>query len=399
MTRTLPRGLDALEVAGRRVLCRVDFNVPLQDGAISDDTRIRAALPTITLLCERGARVILCAHLGRPKGKPDPAASLEPVRKHLADLLGGPVAWAGDCVGPVAEQAVGELRDGDVLLLENLRFHAGETANDPEFAAALAQLADVYVDDAFGAAHRAHASTEGVAHLLPSAAGLLLRRELEALGGLLDDPEHPFVVIAGGVKVADKIGVLETLAERADAILIGGAMAFTFAAADGLAIGDSLHEDEQGQAEALRARSACAEHDCELSLPTDVVTGALVLGRHRGHGAALRVDPARLDGPRHRAADRSRLRAADRDRPHGLLERADGGLRACPVRRRHAGRGRGRRACPGHTVVGGGDSVAAVTQAGLADRIDHVSTGGGAGLELLEGHVLPGVAAIPPEES
>jgi phosphoglycerate kinase len=398
VTRPLPRGLDALEVAGRRVLCRVDFNVPLQDGAISDDTRIRAALPTIALLCERGARVILCAHLGRPKGKPDPAASLQPVREHLADLLGRPVAWAGDCIGPVAEQAVADLRDGDVLLLENLRFHAGETANEPAFAAALAQLADVYVNDAFGAAHRAHASTEGVAHLLPSAAGLLLRRELEALGGLLDSPEQPFVVIAGGFKVADKIGVLETLAERADAILIGGAMAFTFAAADGLAIGDSLHEDEQGQAEALRARSACAEHDCELSLPTDVVTG-----RSFSADTEVTVQPFAwiqpgwmgLDiGPQTAAAYARRIATARTvfwNGPMGAFELAPfaDGTRA--VAEAVA-------ACPGHTVVGGGDSVAAVTQAGLADRIDHVSTGGGAGLELLEGHVLPGVAAIPPEE-
>ena len=398
MTRTLPRGLDALEVAGRRVLCRVDFNVPLRDGVISDDTRIRAALPTIVALRERGARVILCAHLGRPNGKRDPAASLEPVREHLAGLLGVPVAWSGDCVGEVAGRAVAELRDGDVLLLENLRFHAGETANDPEFAAALARLADDYVDDAFGAAHRAHASTEGVAHLLPSAAGLLLRRELEVLGGLLDAPERPFVVIAGGVKVADKIGVLETLAERADAILIGGAMAFTFAAADGLAIGDSLHEDEQGQAEARRARAACAVHDCELALPTDAVTG-----REFSADTEVMVQPFAwiqpgwigLDiGPRTAAAFAERIAGARTvfwNGPMGAFELAPFAAGTRAVAEAVA-------ACPGHTVVGGGDSVAAVTQAGLADRIDHVSTGGGAGLELLEGHVLPGVAAIPPEE-
>ena len=397
MTRTLPRGLDALDVAGRRVLCRVDFNVPLHDGEITDDTRIRAALPTIAALRERGARVILCAHLGRPKGAPDPAASLEPVRDHLAGLLDGPVGFCGDCVGEVAERAAGELRDGDVLLLENVRFHAGETANDPAFAAALAQLADVYVNDAFGAAHRAHASTEGVAHLLPAAAGLLLRRELEALGGLLDAPERPFVVISGGVKVADKIGVLESLAASADAILIGGAMAFTFAAADGLAIGDSLHEDEEGQAEARRAREACAEHGCELSLPVDVVCG-------RGFSADTEVDVQPfgwiqpgwmgLDiGPEASDAYAQRIATARTvfwNGPMGAFELApfaDGTLAVAEAVA----------ACQGHTVVGGGDSVAAVTQAGLADRIDHVSTGGGAGLELLEGRVLPGVAAIPPE--
>jgi phosphoglycerate kinase len=381
------------------VLCRVDFNVPLHDGRITDDTRIRAALPTIAALRERAARVILCAHLGRPKGRRDPSASLEPVREHLSSLLGSPVAWAEDCVGEVAERAVAQLGDGDVLLLENVRFHAGETANDPAFAAALAQLADVYVNDAFGAAHRAHASTEGVAHLLPSAAGLLLRRELEALGGLLDAPERPFVVIAGGVKVADKIGVLETLAERADVILIGGAMAFTFAAADGLAIGDSLHEGEEGQAEALRARAACAAHDCELALPVDVVAG-----REPEADSEVDVQPfgwiqpgwMGLDiGPKTSAAYTARIAKARTvfwNGPMGAFELEPFAKGTLAVAEAVAN-------CPGHTVVGGGDSVAALTQAGLADRIDHVSTGGGAGLELLEGHVLPGVAAIPPESS
>jgi phosphoglycerate kinase len=398
VTRVLPRGLDALDVSGRRVLCRVDFNVPLQGGAISDDTRIRAALPTIAVLRERGARVILCAHLGRPKGRPDPAASLAPVRAHLAGLLGIAVAWSGDCIGAVAELAVAELGDGDVLLLENLRFHAGETANDPDFAAALAHLAELYVNDAFGAAHRAHASTEGVAHLLPAAAGLLLRSELEALGGLLDAPARPFVVIAGGVKVADKIGALESLAATADTILIGGAMAFTFGAADGLAIGDSLHEGEEGQAEARRARAAAAAHDCALALPVDVVAG-----REFSADTEVDVQPfgwiqpgwMGLDiGPKSAAAYAQRIAEASTvfwNGPMGAfeLEPFAGGTLA--VAEAVA-------ACPGHTVVGGGDSVAAVTQAGLADRIDHVSTGGGAGLELLEGHVLPGVAAIPPEE-
>jgi phosphoglycerate kinase len=397
VTRTLPRGLGALELAGRRVLCRVDFNVPLKDAVIGDDTRIRAALPTIRALREAGARVILCAHLGRPKGTPDPSASLAPVRERLAELLGAPVAFARDCIGEVAEHAVEELREGDVLLLENVRFHAGETANEPEFAAALAHLADVYVNDAFGAAHRAHASTEGVAHLLPAAAGLLLRSELEALGGLLDAPEHPFVVIAGGVKVADKIGVLEQLAETADAILIGGAMAFTFAVADGLGVGDSLHEDEGGQAEARRAQAACKAHDCELLLPVDIVAG-------RGFAADTEVSTMPFDalqpgwmgldiGPRSAAAYAQRIAGARTvfwNGPMGAFELPPFAAGTRAVAEAVAD-------CPGHTVVGGGDSVAAVTQAGLADRIDHVSTGGGAGLELLEGHVLPGVAAIPTE--
>ena len=397
MTRTLPRGIEALELAGRRVLCRVDFNVPIKDGVIGDDTRIRAALPTIRALREADARVVLCSHLGRPKGAPDPAASLAPVRARLAELLGIPVAFAADCVGEVAESAVEELRDGDVLLLENVRFHAGETANEPAFAAALARLADCYVNDAFGAAHRAHASTEGVAHLLPSAAGLLLRRELEALGGLLDAPEHPFVVIAGGVKVADKIGVLESLAETADAILIGGAMAFTFAVADGLAVGDSLHEDEGGQAEARRAQEACARHDCELLLPVDIVAGRAFSADTEvavQPFAAIQPGWMGLDiGPASAVAYAQRIATARTvfwNGPMGAFEMAPFAAGTRAVAEAVA-------ACPGHTVVGGGDSVAAVTQAGLADRIDHVSTGGGAGLELLEGHVLPGVAAIPTE--
>ena len=398
MTRALPRGLDALDVGGRRILCRVDFNVPIRDGAITDDTRIRAALPTIAALRERRARVILCAHLGRPKGRPDPSASLAPVRERLASLLGGPVGWAADCIGEVAEQAAAQMRDGDVLLLENVRFHAGETANDPAFAAALASLAEAYVDDAFGAAHRAHASTEGVAHLLPAAAGLLLRRELQELGGLLDAPERPFVVIAGGVKVADKIGVLESLAERADSILIGGAMAFTFAAADDLAIGESLHEGEDGQAEARRARAACAAHGCELLLPDDVVAGRELSAESEADVQPFGwIQPGWMGldiGPRTALAYASRIATARTvfwNGPMGAFELPPFAAGTLAVAQAVAD-------CPGHTVVGGGDSVAAVTQAGLADCIDHVSTGGGAGLELLEGHVLPGVAAIPSEE-
>jgi phosphoglycerate kinase len=302
-------------------------------------------------------------------------------------------------VGEAAERAAAELGDGDVLLLENVRFHPGETVNEPAFAAALARLADAYVDDAFGAAHRAHASTEGVAHLLPAAAGLLLRRELEALGGLLDAPERPFVVIAGGVKVADKIGALESLAASADSILIGGAMAFTFAAADDLAIGDSLHEGEEGQAESRRARAAAAQHDCELVLPVDVVAG-----REFSADSEVQVQPFAwiqpgwmgLDiGPKTAAAYAQRIAVARTvfwNGPMGAFELAPFAAGTRAVAEAVA-------ACPGYTVVGGGDSVAAVTQAGLADRIDHVSTGGGAGLELLEGHVLPGVAEIPAEES
>ena len=394
---SLPRGIDALDVGGRRVLLRADLNVPLEDGRIADDTRIRAALPTIEALRERGARIVLCSHLGRPEGKRVEALSLHGVREHLSDLLGLPVGFAGDCVGEAAVLGTHALVDGTVLLLENLRFHPEETANDPAFASRLAELADLYVNDAFGAAHRAHASTEGVARLLPAAAGLLLRRELQVLGALLDSPESPFVVVMGGVKVADKIRVIERLAEVADAILIGGAMAFTFAAAAGLEVGDSLHEDAGGQREAERAKTACAEQSCELELPSDIVCG-------RSFDAdtetctlpfeALEPGWMGLDvGPRTSAGYAARIAAARTvfwNGPLGAFELEPFAAGTTVVAHAVAD-------AQATTVIGGGDSVSAVTQAGLADRIDHISTGGGASLELLEGRVLPGVAAIPVE--
>ena len=393
-----PRGIDALEVGGRRVLCRVDFNVPLADGVIGDDTRIRAALPTIRALRERNARVVLCSHLGRPKGTRDPAASLAPVRVRLEELLGAPVGFTDDCVGEAAVAATRALADGDVLLCENVRYHAGEEQNDPAFAAELAKLGDVYVNDAFGAAHRAHASTEGVAHLLPAAAGRLLQRELEALGGLLDAPEHPFVVISGGVKVADKIGVIEQLARTADSILIGGAMAFTFAIAQGLSVGKSLHEDEAGQETARRAVEACDEHGCELLLPADVVCGRefSAAGEQRTFPLeaiedgwmGLDVGPLTVE---QYAARITTARTAFWNGPMGAFELAPYAAGTMAIAAAMA-------ACRGTTVVGGGDSVAALVAAGLADEVTHVSTGGGAGLELLEGRVLPGVAALPEAE-
>jgi phosphoglycerate kinase len=391
----LPRSFDAIPVEGRRVLVRADLNVPLADGVIGDDTRVRAALPTIEALRARGARVIVCSHLGRPKGQVRPELSLQPVCDRLEALLGDPVRFAEDCVGPAAEQQVAELAEGDVLLLENLRFHAGEEQNDPQFAAALAALADVYVDDAFGAAHRAHASVEAVAGLLPAAAGSLLRRELEVLGELLDAPAHPFVVVSGGVKVADKIGVIERLAGPADAILIGGAMAYTFAVAQGGRVGSSLHEDEEGQESARRAVAACREAACELLLPADSVCGR-----------SFSADPPQrvfssdaiddgwmgLDiGPQAATTYAARVRDAATcfwNGPMGAFELAPYAAGTTAIAEAAA-------ACAGTTVVGGGDSVAALTQAGLADQVTHVSTGGGASLELLEGRTLPGVAALP----
>ncbi len=388
------RGIDRLEVAGRRVLCRVDFNVPLANGVIGDDTRIRAALPTIRALRERNARIVLCSHLGRPKGTRDPAASLAPVRARLEQLLGAPVGWADDCVGEAVVAQTRKLADGDVLLCENVRYHAGEGQNDPAFAAELAKLADLYVNDAFGAAHRAHASTEGVAHLLPAAAGLLLQRELDVLGGLLGAPAHPFVVISGGVKVADKIGVIEQLARTADSILIGGAMAFTFAIAQGHPVGKSLHEDEAGQETARRAVAACDEHGCELLLPVDIVCGRefSAAGEQRTFPLeAIEDGWMGLDvGPRTVEQYTARIATARTvfwNGPMGAFELAPYASGTLAIAAALA-------ACPGTTVVGGGDSVAALTSAGLADAVTHVSTGGGAGLELLEGRVLPGVAAL-----
>ena len=388
------RGIDQLEVAGRRVLCRVDFNVPLANGVIGDDTRIRAALPTIRALRERNARIVLCSHLGRPQGTRDPAASLAPVRVRLEQLLGSPVGWADDCVGEAVVAQTRELADGDVLLCENVRYHAGEEQNDPAFAAELAKLGDLYVNDAFGAAHRAHASTESVAHLLPAAAGLLLQRELDALGGLLGAPEHPFVVISGGVKVADKIGVIEQLARTADSILIGGAMAFTFAIAQGHPVGKSLHEDEAGQETARRAVAACDEHGCELLLPVDIVCGRefSATGEQRTFPLeAIEDGWMGLDvGPRTVEQYSARIATARTvfwNGPMGAFELAPYASGTMAIAAALA-------ACPGTTVVGGGDSVAALTAAGLADAVTHVSTGGGAGLELLEGRVLPGVAAL-----
>ncbi len=379
------------------MLVRADLNVPLDAGVIGDDTRIRAALPTIEALRARGARVILCSHLGRPKGQIRPELSLQPVCERLAELLGAPVRFALDCVGPIAEEAVAELGDGDLLLLENLRFHAGEEQDDPAFAAALAGLADVYVDDAFGAVHRAHASVHAVAGLLPAAAGYLLRRELEVLGELLDAPAHPFVVVSGGVKVADKIGVIERLAGPADSILIGGAMAYTFAVAQGGRVGNSLHEDEQGQESARRAIAACREAGCELLLPPDSVCG-----RSFSADPPQQVFPSGaiddgwmgLDiGPQAAATYAARVRDAATffwNGPMGAFELAPYAAGTTAIAEAAA-------ACTGTTVVGGGDSVAALTQAGLADQVTHVSTGGGASLELLEGRTLPGVAALPTE--
>ena len=391
------RGLAQIgDVQGRRVLVRVDLNVPIDEhGVVGDDTRIRAALPTIQQLRAGGARVILMSHLGRPKGERNPKYSLAPVAGRLSELLGAPVAFADDCVGAPAAAAVAELADGDVLLLENLRYHAAEETNDAAFAAQLAELADLYVNDAFGAAHRAHASTEGVAQLLPAHAGLLMDREVSVLTSLLEAPAHPFVAIVGGVKVADKIAVLEKLVEVADTVLIGGAMAFTFVVAEGGEVGSSLHEDAEGQAIALRAKAKAAETGCELLLPSDVIAADAFSA-----DAATQITPADeipagwmgLDvGPETVALYADRIRSAKTVLWNGPM----GAFEMAPFAEGTRAVGQAVAECAGTTVVGGGDSVAAITQFGYADRVTHVSTGGGASLELLEGRVLPGVAAIP----
>ena len=369
-----------LPVEGRRVLVRADLNVPLDGGRITDDTRIRASLPTIRYLREHGADVIVCSHLGRPKGEVRPELSLRPVAARLAELLGEPVAFADE--------------EGPLRLLENLRFDPREEKNDPELAAELAALADVFVSDAFGTVHRAHASTVGVARILPSAAGLLLAAELEAFGRILERPDRPFLVVLGGAKVADKIGVIQRFTGLADAILIGGAMTFTFLAADGVGVGASKHEDADGQEVARRAAAEARERGCELVLPTDVVVAERVEADAPTQVVAADAIPdgwMGLDiGPETAAAYGRRLAEARTifwNGPMGVFELEPFAAGTLAVAHAVAQSG-------AVSVVGGGDSVAAVNRAGVADLITHVSTGGGAALELVEGRTLPGVAAL-----
>jgi phosphoglycerate kinase len=381
------------EVAGRRVLVRVDFNVPLEDGRVADDTRIRAALPTIELLRERQAAVVLVSHLGRPGGKPDPALSMRPVAEHLADLLGATVHLAPGVIGADVETMAGGLGPGEVLLLENVRFEPGETENDPNLAEALAGLADLYVNDAFGAAHRAHASTEGVAHFLPGYAGLLLEREVTELTRVVESPERPLVVVLGGAKVSDKVGVIDRFLEVADRVLIGGAMCFSFFRAQGIPTGDSLVEGE-GVKLAEEALREAEGSDCELSLPTD-----LVLGREFDAGTEVRDSDGvevpdgwmGLDiGSGTASAFAEAIGSAGTvlwNGPMGAFELAPFAAGTRAVAEAVA-------AAPGTTVLGGGDSVAAMQAFGLAEKVDWLSTGGGASLELLEGKRLPGVEAL-----
>jgi phosphoglycerate kinase len=377
--------------AGKRALVRCDFNVPLDDQlAITDDTRITAAIPTIQYLLSQGAAVILCSHLGRPKGKVNEAMRLKPVAARLSELLGLTVIRLNDCIGPEVEAAAKALKPGQVLLLENLRFYPQEEENDPAFAKSLASLADVYVNDAFGTAHRAHASTAGVTEYLPSVAGFLLEKEIAFLGGAVGNPARPFVAILGGAKVSDKITVIENLLTKADTLLIGGGMANTFLKAQGYELGDSLVEDSAVEL----AGQLLAKSGGRLLLPVDVVVAdAFAADAHYKTIAANAVEPGWrvLDiGPQtvaHFAEQVAKAQTVVWNGPMGVFEMA-------PFAKGTFAMAQALADSQAITIIGGGDSVAAVEQSGLADKITHISTGGGASLEYLEGQVLPGIAAL-----
>ncbi|MDQ3692445.1 MAG: phosphoglycerate kinase [Chloroflexota bacterium] len=386
------RSIAEADLAGKRVLVRVDFNVPLSEGAVGDDTRIRASLPTIQYLIDHRARTILVSHLGRPRGKPDAKYRMAPVAKRLSELLGRDVATVGSVVGPEAAAAAEQLAPGEVLLLENVRFEAGEEQNDPALAKALAALADLFVNDAFGTAHRAHASTVGVARELPAYAGFLLQREVDVLSRLLDQPERPFVAILGGAKISDKLAVAGSLLKVMDTLLIGGGMANTFLLATGVDIGESLAERERvDDAKQILAAARATQKD--ILLPVDVVIATDIKRPGRiVEVAAVPASESIFDiGPATITAFEQAIAGAKTifwNGPMGVFEQSRFAAGTRGVARAVAG-------AAAYTVIGGGDSVAAVEQAGLADRIDHISTGGGASLELLEGTELPGLAAIP----
>jgi len=391
------RTIRDLNLKGRRVFIRVDFNVPLKKGVIGDDTRIRESLPTIEFALEAGAAcVILASHLGRPKGQPNPEMSLRPVAARASELLGRPVAFAEDCIGPSAERAISDAPSGGIVLLENLRFHPEEERNDAGFAKGLAALTDVYVNDAFGAAHRAHASVESIVRLIPeSGAGLLMERELRYLGTALSNPERPFVAVIGGAKVSDKIEVIDNLLPRVDRLLIGGAMAYTFFKAMGKPVGRSLVEDDKlDEARAIMTKAAAL--GLQLLLPTDhVVAPKLEAGAPSetmgvddpaiGDRMGLDIGPGTIAAYAAALAD---ARTVVWNGPMGVFEIDAFARGTIEVARAVAG-------VKGTTIIGGGDSIAAIKKAGVADRVTHISTGGGASLEFLGGQTLPGVAVLP----
>jgi phosphoglycerate kinase len=384
------KSVKDIDVKGKKVLVRVDFNVPIKDGKITDDTRIVAALPTIKYLLDQNAAVILCSHLGRPKDEPDPAFSLKPVAEYLGGLLKMKVAFAEDCIGPVAEKAAAALKPGEVLVLENTRFHKGEKKNDPEMARQLASLAEVFVNDAFGSAHRAHASTEGVTKYLPSVAGFLLEKEIKYLDQAIENPKRPFVAILGGAKVSDKIGVIKNLLGKADTVLIGGGMANTFFKAQGYPVGDSLVEDDALDT----ARELVKEGGTKLRLPVDMVIADKF--ENDAQTKILDVGPVPdgwriLDvGPQTVANFSKVISEAGTvvwNGPMGVFEMSNFAKATFAIAKAVA---------DSHaiSIIGGGDSAAAIAQSGLADKISHISTGGGASLEMLEGIQLPGLAAL-----
>lgn len=387
-----------LDVSGQRVLMRVDFNVPLENGRVANDKRLRAAVPTIELILGRGGRLILMSHLGRPKGKPVPEMSLKPCAEALSALLKKPVAFADDCIGPVARKAVDALADGEVLLLENLRFHTEETDNEENFSKALASLGDVYVNDAFGTAHRAHASTEGVTHFLsPCAMGLLMEKEITYLGDALDTPKRPFLAILGGAKISGKIDVISALLPKVDKLIIGGGMAYTFFKAKGFEIGNSLVEPDKVDL----ARSLLEQGKDKLVLPTDCVcsdtfdfnarkVGPLTpvpVEQIPKNGNGLDIGPATIDAFGKIIMD---AKTIVWNGPMGVFEIAATAVGTTAVAKAMAAATQQGTI----TVVGGGDSASAVEKAGLGSQMTHISTGGGASLEFLEGKVLPGVAAL-----
>ncbi len=391
----MPRSISDLELARKRVFMRVDFNVPIKNGAIGDDTRIRASLPSITQALDKGATVILASHLGRPKGQVNPEYSLRPVAGRLAELLGRPVTFAEDSVGDAARSAIERAGRGGVVLLENLRFHAEEEKNDPAFAKQLAELADVYVNDAFGSAHRAHASTEGIVHhVKDTAAGLLMAKEVEYLGRALRDPERPFVAVLGGAKVSDKLEVIQNLVSRVDALLIGGAMAYTFLKARGLPVGKSLVEEDLLEA-ARDVERRAAERGLRFELPVDHVVAATIDASSPAETLDIASqaigDRMGLDiGPKTIAKYREVLAGAKTvtwNGPMGVFEIDAFARGTIEIAKAVA-------AIEGTTIIGGGDSIAAVAKAGVTDRITHISTGGGASLEFLGGRRLPGVVAL-----
>ena len=385
-----------IDVRGKRAFLRADLNVPLDDGKITDDTRIRASLPTLVYLLENGASVIMASHLGRPRGKVNDALRLKPVADRLGQLLGRPVRMTGDALGPGVMTAVDKLRPGDLLLLENLRFHAEEEANDPEFATALADMADIYVNDAFGSAHRAHASTEGIAHHLPAVAGLLMEREVSALSRLMEKTAKPFHTVIGGAKVSGKLEVLESLLSRCQAVLVGGGMANTFLAAKGHALGKSLVEAELLD-NATRIMEEARRKRVRFMLPTDALVAAQVHPRSQREVVAVTEVPKDwsivdigTDTVTAFTAHLDKARTIFWNGPMGVFEIAPFAEGTNAMARYVAGR----TAKGVVTLVGGGDSVAAVEQLGLIDQMTHVSTGGGASLEFVEGKTLPGVAAL-----